>query len=111
MNLTSENHLAATVLSIAGELTADDAVRFQRTARETLGNFNTNVIIDCSQLDLIDSVGLESLLWLSDELVKAGNKLRFASACSTVQRIFVLTRLDRVFSHHETVEQAARSFA
>ena len=111
MNLTSESHLAATVLCIKGDLTADDADRFQRSVRETVEQFGTNVIIDCNELGLIDSVGLESLLWLSDELTKAGNKLRFASVPSTVERIFELTRLTRVFSCHGTVEQAARSFA
>lgn len=111
MNITSESHLAATVLTITGELTSDEADSFQRNVRETVENFSSNVIIDCAGLELIDSVGLESLLWLSDELHRNGNKLRFAAVSQTVQRVFELTRLDRVFNTHETVEAAARSFA
>ena len=111
MNITSESHLAATVLCITGDLTVDDTNCFQRSVRETVENFCTNVIVDCSNLGLIDSVGLESLLWLSDELSNAGSKLRFASVPTTVERTFELTRLNRVFILHRTVEQAARSFA
>ncbi len=111
MNVTSETHIAATVLCIKGDLTTDDADGFQRSVREKVNNFNTNVIINCTDLGLIDSIGLESLLWLSDELNKAGNKLRFAAVPSAVARIFELTRLSRVFSCHKTVEQSARSFA
>ncbi len=111
MNITAESHRAATVICITGDLTADDSDRFQRDVRETVDNFSTNIIIDCSSLGLIDSVGLESLLWLSDELNRTGKKLRFATVPESVERIFELTRLNRIFSNHESVEQAARSFA
>ncbi len=110
MNITSESHLAATVLTISGDLTADDADRFQRDIREIVCEFNTNIIVDCTGFGLVDSVGLESLLWLSDELNSNGNKLKFANLPETVKRVFELTRLDRVFSTYETVEKAAKSF-
>jgi anti-sigma B factor antagonist len=111
MNITSESHLAATVLSISGDLTADSTDRFQRDVREHVQGFNANVIVDCIELGHIDSVGLESLLWLSDELNRNGNKLKFAEVPEPVQSVFELTRLERVFSTHQTVEVAARSFA
>jgi len=111
MNITSESHLAATVLTVTGELTIDEADLFQRDVQENVNTFQTNVIIDCSGLSLIDSVGLESLLWLSDEINRNGFKLNFVAVPEPVQRVFELTRLDRVFSTHETVEAAARSVA
>ena len=111
MNITSEAHRAATVICITGDLTTDVCFCCHRDVRETVDNFSTNIIIDCTSLGLIDSVGLESLLWLSDELSRAGNKLRFAAVPETLERVFELTRLNRVFSSHKSVEQAARSFA
>ncbi|MBC8309446.1 MAG: STAS domain-containing protein [Phycisphaerales bacterium] len=111
MNITYESHQAALVFCITGDLTTDDADNFKRTVQEHLADTTRNIILDCKELGLVDSVGLESLLWLSDELNHDGNKLKFASVPETVQRIFELTRLNRVFSVHETVEQAARSFA
>jgi anti-sigma B factor antagonist len=111
MNITSESHLAATVLTITGELTVDEADRFQRDVRENVNAFHSNLIIDCAGLSLIDSVGLESLLWLSDEINRNGFTLHFVAVPEAVQRIFELTRLDRVFSTHESVEAAARSVA
>ncbi len=110
MNFTSESHVAATVLTITGDLTLDAVDSFQRNVRETAENFSTNIIVDCSGLGLIDSVGLESLLWLSDELNRNNNKLKFANVSLPLQRVFELTRLDRVLSTHDSVEAAARSF-
>ena len=110
MKIISEAHLAATVITITGEFMSDDADKFQRTVQELSGDFSSNFILDCSELTLIDSVGLESLIWLSSELSRNGNKLKFAAVSSTVQRVFELTRLERVFCTHDTVEAAARSF-
>lgn len=109
--MISESHLAAVVLTISGEFMVDDADRFKREVRESVENFNTNVIIDCTELGLIDSVGLESFLWLSDELNRNDKKLTFVAVSDMIQRVFELTRLDRVFSTHTTAEMAARSFA
>jgi anti-sigma B factor antagonist len=78
---------------------------------ETSEKMSTHFIIDCAGLSLIDSVGLESLLWLSDEINRNGFTLHFVAVPEAVQRIFELTRLDRVFSTHESVEAAARSVA
>ncbi|MBT4530497.1 MAG: STAS domain-containing protein [Phycisphaerae bacterium] len=110
MNITSEVHLSATVITITGEFMADDADQFHRNMRDFSEDFDSNIIIDCSELTLIDSVGLESLLWLSDELNRNGNKLKFAAVSPSVHRVFEITRLERVFSTDDTVEAAARSF-
>jgi|TARA_X000000368_G_scaffold411949_1_gene397572 anti-sigma B factor antagonist len=109
MNITSEKHLAATVITLCGELTADDADKFKRNIQEYSNNLESDIILDCTDLGLIDSVGLESLLWFSDELGRNGYKLKFASVSATVQRVFELTRLERVFNTHASIEEAARS--
>jgi anti-sigma B factor antagonist len=111
MKLAFESHRAAVVLAITGDFTADDEDRFIREVKVSIENSSSNVILDCSKMTLIDSKGLESLLWLSDELHQNGNKLRLASISSAVQNVFVLTRLDRVFNSYDSVEAAARSFA
>ena len=109
MNISSETHLAAVVLRLEGEFTIDEVDHFRRDVKESMETSNAHYIIDCEALTLIDSVGLESFLWLSEELSKSGNKLRFANVSQTVSCVFELTRLDRVFNVHDCVESAARS--
>ena len=110
MNITSESHLAAIVFSIKGELAADEVDHFKRTLKEALSADPSDVIVDCTDLDQIDSAGLETLLWLTDELTKLGCKLRLACVSQTVSRAFEITRLERVFNTNKTVEEAARNF-
>ncbi len=110
MNITSESHLAAMVFSMNGDLAVDEVDHFKRTIKESLSESPSDVILDCAGLDHIDSAGLETLLWLTDELTQQGCKLRLACVPQTVSRAFVITRLERVFNTNETVEAAARSF-
>ena len=58
---------------------------------------------------MIDSIGLESFLWLSELLVQSNHQLRCANVNETIAQIFEFTRLDRVFSVHDEIEEAARS--
>jgi anti-sigma B factor antagonist len=111
MNIASEQHLAAMVLRLDGELTVDDSNNFKRSIREVTNNFASDIIVDCTELTQIDSVGLESLLWLSDETRSNASRLRLACVPQTISNVFRLTRLDGSFSAHESVEEAARSLS
>ncbi len=109
MNIASEQHVAAMVIRIDGELTADGSDNFKRNILDVADSFASDIIVDCTSLSLIDSVGLEALLWLSDEARRNKSRLRLACVPETVSNIFRLTRLDGAFSTHQNVEAAARS--
>lgn len=109
MNIANEQHLAATVLRITGELTAEESDNFKRNTLEATNRFSTDVVVDCSLLTMIDSVGLESLMWLSEEVGSNGHRLRLAIVPDHIANIFRFTRLDGAFSSHDTVEAAAKS--
>jgi anti-sigma B factor antagonist len=109
MNIASEQHVAAIVIRLDGDLTVDDSDNFKRTIRESTTDFSSDIVVDCTSLSQIDSVGLESLLWLSDEARSNNYRLRLACVPQTVTNIFRLTRLDGAFSTHPSVEAAARS--
>ena len=68
-----------------------------------------DLVLDMEYLTLIDSAGLELLLWLSEESAKRNGQIRLVNPDDTVSRILHLTRLDRHFAVHESVESAAKS--
>ena len=53
--------------------------------------------------------GHELLLWLVDETASRGGQLRLVQPDDIVRKILEVTRLDRRFSVHDSVESAAKS--
>jgi anti-anti-sigma factor len=109
MKLSYEDHSAVTVLTISGELTADQSDAFRRTCQDRLEAGIRDVVLNMEHMNLIDSTGLELLLWLSDEVSDRHGQLRLVKPDETISKILQLTRLERRFNIHDTVEAAAKS--
>ena len=109
MKLSYEDHNTITVLTVSGELTTDQSDPFRRACQERLNSNIKDVVLDLEYLTLIDSAGLELLLWLLDEVSERGGQLRLVKPDEIVRKILQLTRLDRKFNIHESIESAAKS--
>lgn len=109
MKLSYEDHNTVTVLRVSGELTADQSDTFRRICQDRLNAGIRDVVIDMEHLDLIDSAGLELLLWLVDELADRNGQMKLVRPEETVRKILELTRLDRRFDVHQNIETAAKS--
>src|SRR5690349_6753453 len=109
MKLSYEDHKTVTVLTVSSELTADQGDGFRRTCQDRLTAGIRDVVLDLEHLTLVDSAGLELMLWLSDELADRNGQLRLVKPDETIRKILQLTRLDRRFNVHATVESAAKS--
>lgn len=109
MKLSYEDHTTVTVLTISGELTTDQGDAFRRACQERMNSGIRDVVLDMEYLTLIDSAGLELLLWLLDEAGERNGQLRLVKPDETVRKIFQLTRLDRRFNIHDSIESAAKS--
>lgn len=109
MKLSYEDHGTTTVITISGELMADQTDGFRRTCQDRLDTGIQNFVLNLEHLELVDSAGLEVLLWLSDIVSDHQGKLRLVSPDETVAKIFEVTRLERRFNVHQTIEAAAKS--
>ena len=109
MKLSYEDHNTVSVLTLSGELTADQSDSFRRVCQDRLDSGIHDVVIDMEHLSLVDSAGLELLLWLIDELADRNGHLKLVRPEETVRKILELTRLDRRFDVHQSIEAAAKS--
>ncbi|SFV27917.1 anti-sigma B factor antagonist [Devosia crocina] len=66
------------------------------------------LVLDLRKVDFIDSSGLGVIVSCLKRLGPSGN-LAIAGANSAVRRLFTLTRMDRVFSIHDTPEAAVEN--
>jgi anti-sigma B factor antagonist len=109
VKLSYEDHDTITVLTISGSLTADQTDVFRRACQERFEVGVREVVLDMEYLTSLDSAGLELLLWLIDEVGDRGGRLKLVRPDETARTILRITRLERRFDIHDSIESAARS--
>ena len=68
------------------------------------------VVLDCSQIQSMDSAGVEMLLHCLEEAMKRDGDLKLAAVSPASAVILELMRVDRLFEVFETAAEAVRSF-
>lgn len=109
MKIQCDDHERITVIHLNGNFTESTVERFRRTCAEHLRQGREGVILDLEAMHQIDSCGLEQLLWLHDQLEERGGAVRLVNPVEIVCTILRITRLDRCFDIHASIESAAKS--
>jgi anti-sigma B factor antagonist len=68
------------------------------------------VVLDCSQIQHLDSAGVEMLLNCLGEAMKRDGDLKLAAVSPASAVILELMRVDRLFEVFETADEGVRSF-
>jgi len=68
------------------------------------------IVLDCAQLQHVDSAGIEILLQCIEEAMKRDGDVKLGAVSPASLAILELMRVDRVFEVFDTVEEATRSF-
>ena len=81
------------------------AVRFKDKMQELTEIASDRVILDLSQVEFLDSSGLGAVVGSMKNLGRE-RKLDLAALTPTVEKVFRITRMDRVFRLFPTTEEA-----
>jgi anti-sigma B factor antagonist len=102
MDITCEHH-GGTLVARVGEdrIDAACAIQFKDRMREVVANPAKRVILDLSRVLFLDSSGLGAVVAVM-KLVGPDRSLELAALTPTVEKVFRLTRMDRVFTIHTT---------
>jgi anti-sigma B factor antagonist len=65
------------------------------------------IVLSCADITFMDSSGLAALISVLKRL-PAGGQLRLAAPSASVRSMLSLTRMDKVFSIHDSVAEALR---
>jgi len=109
VKISAQDYEHICVLTVSGEFGADDLDVFDRVVDERLAAGARHMLLDCENLEFIDSAGLERLLDLRDRLGAQSGQVCLVCPDEHVAQILELTRLDRAFPAHPSVEAAVRS--
>src|SRR5690348_11256934 len=104
--LTSELKNNVLVVRVAEKrVDASKAPIFKDEMTKCIEGGQNQIVLDLSGVDFIDSSGLGAIVSCLKKLGPRGS-LAVAGAKGAVSRLFTLTRMDRVFALHDTVDAA-----
>ena len=100
----------ATVVIFKGEIDLESSPAARETLLKCFGN-TSNVIVDLSDVTYIDSSGVASLVEALQASKKNGSQFSLAAVSEPTRRVLELARLDKVFTLHDSVDDAIQARA
>lgn len=106
MELILESHPHAAVIRVnAPRIDAPSALGFKEDMRAVTGGRAGRFILDLHQVTFVDSSGLGAIVAVMKQL-QVGQTLELAGLQPMVAKVFRLTRMDTVFTLHDSVDLA-----
>ncbi|EJG07356.1 anti-sigma-factor antagonist [Methanofollis liminatans DSM 4140] len=96
------------VVSVTGRIDAASAGLLDTELSGLIEGGERTIIVDMGGLEYISSSGLRVLLAAKKNLKKVGGDLSIAALKPFVREVFEISGFLRIFSVHDTVEEAAR---
>lgn len=108
MQLTKEHEDNLTTVKVQNSrLDASIAPEFKKQMEEIIEENKSNIILDISSINFMDSSSLGAMVAVLKSMGNHG-KLIIAGATGTVLELFKLTRMDRVFTLTTDVNDAKK---
>lgn len=105
LKLDKSLHQGVDVISISGEVDLYTASALKEMIYEVLDTGVSNIILDMTGLDFMDSSGLGVLVGTLKRVRSAGGSLWLICDRDNLLKIFRLTGLDKVFTIHVSLEE------
>lgn len=87
----------STVINIPKNFIVDEVASFRIEINKLIEKGQKNFIFNFSQCDFIDSTGLGALVSIYKKCAEKGGSIKLKTLRPEVEKLFKLTRLDRVF--------------
>lgn len=112
MTLTSRNVGRIAVLDLAGRLASTDGAGSVKEAVDRLlAAGQTQIVLNLSRLNYLDSSGLGEIIACHSAAVKEGGAIKLAHTTARIQDLLTITKLITVFDTYDTEPLALASFA
>lgn len=98
------------VMELPDKLNQTTAESFLAELQPMLEEDRPCIVLDCSQIQFLDTAGVDMLLHCLEQAMKRDGDLKLAAVSPASAVILELMRVDRLFEVFETADQAVRSF-
>jgi anti-anti-sigma factor len=97
LELTTRHEASLTVVAVSGELDALTAPKLSIALDDVIRRHHGDVVLDLTDADFIDSLGLHTLLGVQRRLSRQSRSLTVFCGEGAVRRAIELARLDEAF--------------
>jgi anti-sigma B factor antagonist len=102
---------AVSLVEVTGRLTSFEAKAFREMIHNLLRNGKTNIVLNLTRLEYLDSSGIGELVRNYMTTVKRGGAMRVVGLAPKVEEILKVTQLYQVFPEFPDEVTALESFA
>ncbi|SFR14305.1 STAS domain-containing protein [Poseidonocella sedimentorum] len=107
MDIQLQSHPKADIVHVGiSRIDAGCAIQFKDSVRALLDKLGDRVILDLGQVEFVDSSGLGAIVASMKILNGGGSQLELAALQPNVNKVFRLTRMDKVFVIHGSPAEA-----
>ena len=110
MNIDIEQQGDIAILHCGGSLDAESVTNFKKVAYDLVEKGSVRLVIDCSNVTFVDSMGLGVLISLLRRARSHQGDVKMASLTDDVRTVFEITRLHRLFDICADTPTACRQF-
>jgi anti-sigma B factor antagonist len=105
-SITTEWKDNIAIMHVVGDIDLSRSASLQAACHEVVNKKPDRVIVDFSEVPYMDSSGVASMVKLLSRTKKTNTPLILAAMSARVRAVLQITRLDRVFTLTDTVEDA-----
>jgi anti-sigma B factor antagonist len=102
---------SVSLVDVTGRLTSFETKAFQQVIHELLKRGQTNIVLNLTALDYLDSSGIGELVREYLRVVKQGGAMKVVGLAPRVEEILKVTQLYQVFPEFPDEASALQSFA
>ncbi len=106
MEIPTEQANGAIVLMPSGRIDGQNAIDFQASIDQTIGESSQPVILELSQLNYISSAGLRVILLLAKTLSNRNVHFSICAIAPAVKEVFEISGFGNIIDIHDTRAQA-----
>lgn len=104
-----DNQDGVRIVRLAGPLDVSQAMRVREVLGEQIDGSGARVLVDLSDVPLIDSSGIGVMVTAHRRAAGAGAAFALAGAGATVGRVFSMTRTDRLLQLYGSVPEGVQA--
>ncbi|MBQ3644166.1 MAG: STAS domain-containing protein [Candidatus Riflebacteria bacterium] len=111
VNLTAKNKAnGVCVISLKGDIGAETVNDFKVQIDGIIKNSIKNYIMDFQDITYLNSIGVGAIAAALKKVKKFQGNIKLINVSSSVQELFEMTRLTKVFEIYDSEEDAIRSY-